>query len=573
MNRHENEMGLFTSTEAHFTDRQKAHTKFWAKYERPPLEEYYDYIIERRYLLVPQDVRERKGSFFTPIIWVELSHKYIADVLGENWQDEYYVWDCAAGTGNLLAGLVNKYNVWASTLDQADVDVMKDRIRNGANLLEEQVFRFDFLNDEFTELPKGLLSIINDETKRKKLVIYINPPYGEGDARIGRGRRNVQVSRIHEKYKDELGRASGELFAQFFIRIYRELDGAYLAEFSTTKILQAPNFEAFRNVFLAKLERFFVVPADTFDNVGGQFPIGFLIWNTSHKEKFKPMIGDIYNENGCLCGKKTVNSYDRSKYLSDWLEENSKHISDKVVGHLASVGNDFQHQNCLFINDVARKRTAGGRHTRISAENLLVVAVYFAVRKSIPQNWLNDRDQFLYPQNGWERDFETQSDCLTYSLFNNNIQSKFCENYWIPFTEKEVNARGNFDSHFMTDFMAGKMQIDRLAEAEATGELFPVARERRVGAMVFSREARDVLEAGTELWKYYHAQPKCNVNASLYDIREHFQGRDENGRMGNKSKNAIYNALIANLRSTLKTLAANIGPKIYAYGFFGGVAR
>jgi hypothetical protein len=57
--------------------------------------------------------RERKGAFYTPRIWVELSQKYIADVLGANWQDEYYVWDCAAGTGNLLAGLTNKYNVWA----------------------------------------------------------------------------------------------------------------------------------------------------------------------------------------------------------------------------------------------------------------------------------------------------------------------------------------------------------------------------------------------------------------------------------------------------------------------------
>lgn len=63
--------------------------------------------------------------------------KYLADTLGEDWQDEYYVWDCAAGTGNLLAGLTNKYNIWASTLDQQDVNVMHDRINNGANLLHD----------------------------------------------------------------------------------------------------------------------------------------------------------------------------------------------------------------------------------------------------------------------------------------------------------------------------------------------------------------------------------------------------------------------------------------------------
>jgi len=78
------------------------------KYERPPLEEYWDYIINRRDLLVPQDIRERKGSFFTPRQWVELSQKYIGDALGDDWQDEYVIWDCAAGTGNLLAGLTTK---------------------------------------------------------------------------------------------------------------------------------------------------------------------------------------------------------------------------------------------------------------------------------------------------------------------------------------------------------------------------------------------------------------------------------------------------------------------------------
>lgn len=78
------EFGLFASKEANFRDNQKAHTKFWNKYDRPPKEEYWDYIVERRDLLVPQDVRERKGSFFTPQIWVELSQKYLADTLGEN---------------------------------------------------------------------------------------------------------------------------------------------------------------------------------------------------------------------------------------------------------------------------------------------------------------------------------------------------------------------------------------------------------------------------------------------------------------------------------------------------------
>lgn len=232
-------------------------------------------------MLVPQDVRERKGSYFTPQKWVELSQQYLAAELGENWQDEYTVWDCAAGTGNLLNGLTNKYNIWASTLDQADVDVMHDRIVNGANLLDSHVFQFDFLNDPFNKLPQPLQDIINNEEKRKKLVIYINPPYAEAANKRtvtgnGENKTNVAVKNLmYEQYSSKIGIAGRELFAQFFIRIYYEIPSSVLAEFSTLKILQAPNFRDFRATFRAKLGRNFCVPADTFDNVKGKFPIGF----------------------------------------------------------------------------------------------------------------------------------------------------------------------------------------------------------------------------------------------------------------------------------------------------------
>jgi hypothetical protein len=83
----------------------------------------------------------------------------------------------------------------------------------------------------------------------------------------------------------------------------------------------------------------------------------------------------------------------------------------------------------------------------------------------------------------------------------------------------------------------------------------------------FSLEARVVFEAGKELWKYYHAQPKCNVNASLYDIREHFQGRNDNGKMNSKSDDEKYTERITALRNSIKMLAKKIEPKVYEYGF------
>jgi hypothetical protein len=83
----------------------------------------------------------------------------------------------------------------------------------------------------------------------------------------------------------------------------------------------------------------------------------------------------------------------------------------------------------------------------------------------------------------------------------------------------------------------------------------------------FSLEATKVFDAGRELWKYYHAQKKCNVNASLYDIREYFQGRNDKGKMNNVSEDEKYNELITNLRLALKALTKKIEPKVYEYEF------
>lgn len=547
---------------------------FWKRYKRPPLKEYQEYIIERRDLLVPQDIRERKGAFFTPRQWVELSQKYLTDYLGENWQDEYYIWDCAAGTGNLLAGLTNKYNIYASTLDQADVNVMHERIEHGANLLKNHVFQFDFLNDEFIpqkeggKMPDSLYEIISDEEKRKKLVIYINPPYAEGDNVRGIGRKNVHVSRIHSKYQDIIGKASSEMFAQFFTRIYNEIPNCKLGEFSKLKILQAPNFSDFRNFYRAKLEKIFVVPANTFDNVSGEFPIGFFIWDTNKKEIFKETIADVYDKKGRFIGIKLLPSYDGEKYISDWLNEKSKNISPNYIGHLASVGNDFQNQRMVFLDNEEKENwKKGGRHTRISGENLIPMCIYLSVRHCIPADWLNDRDQFLYPNDGWQTDTEFQSDCLAYTLFHgqNRISSKESINHWIPFTEQEVDAPERFASNFMTDFIKGKIKPMEEEHQKIFNQdnlnLIPSA------PPVFSSEAQVVFDAGRELWRYYMKQENINPNASLYDIREHFQGRNDKGKMNNNSSDETYTQLIGKMREALKVLAEKITPKVFEYGF------
>lgn len=574
-------------SEATFNDGKTAYNQFWNKYVRPPRKEYLDLILKRRDLLIPQDLRRYQGAFFTPPQWVQKSQEYLAMELGEDWQKEYYVWDCCAGTGNLLFGLTEKYRVYASTLDNADVQVMHERIKEKSlDLLDSHVFQFDFLNDSFDRLPQSLQEIINDPEKRRKLVVYINPPYAEAADKstvVGRGKNKTNVAvtnKTYNKYINRIGIAGREVFAQFFMRIYDEISTSVLAQFSTLKIEQAPNFRDFRQAFRAKLGRNFIVPANSFDNVKGQFPIGFFIWHLDEEAIFTQTTTDVFDAKGKSLGNKTLIAYDSFLSINEWIISTRNRDGEQNIGFMSAKGNDFQNTNYIFIiND--KKQLPHPRGTWITTKNITEISIYLAVRHAVEATWINDRDQFLYPNDGWKSDIRFQNDSLIFTLFSNsnNIQSQHGANHWIPFCEEEVGAQDNFESHFMHDFIMGKVKEEKPQQKETMQDLFAEQDSQTTDdssftptePLEFSQEAHAVLDAGRELWRYYHKQAGANPNASYYDIKMHFQGtkttKSGKVQMNSTSKDATYNTLIANLRQAMKGLAAHIEPKIYEYGF------
>ncbi|MHB9291187.1 hypothetical protein Holit_00259 [Hollandina sp. SP2] len=542
----ENISGRLFTSDIGFTDNGEAYSRFWNKYERPPASIYRQFIIDRRDLLVPQNIREVKGSFFTPKIWADKSKEYLARVFGENWQEEYFVWDCAAGTGNLLAGLTNKYRVWASDIDEGNIETIQSLIDidDSLDLLPVHVFQFDFLNDSFDKVPEGLRNIINDPEKRKKLIVYINPPYAEAGNQkmpMGGGSPKTGVS-VHNKTKDRykrfIGAATNELFAQFMARIYQEIPGCTVALFSKVKFVCTQNFIKFRKFFNAAYKSGFVVRAHTFDNVQGKFPIAFTIWDLNG-ERFPEYIDVDIPEDG---GKKRFWD-DFNKSINHWIRTFDNHPEGNI-GLLICESPDFQKIHQPYFTLSIEKRTS--RQFFCNERTLFISCVYFAVRLCIEPTWINDRDQFLYPNDGYKTDREFQNNCLIFTLFHgqNRISSHDGVNHWIPFTEKEVNPQEKFESNFMSGFLKGKR---------------------------LSAEAQAVLAAGRELWKYYHAKIRGNktasVNAAFYDIREFFQGRNERGTMKARSEDETYNALIGTLREKLGILTKKIRPKVYEYGF------
>jgi hypothetical protein len=422
---------------------------------------------------------------------------------------------------------------------------MKALIDEGFNLLPTHVFRFDFLNDKFDKLPTELKKIIDDPEKRKKLIIYINPPYAESSGGPGAKKGVTTSHATHFEYKDCLGKAANELFAHFMTHVYVQLKGVHLAVFSTLKYLNSSNFTKFRDWFAAVFKKGFICKANTFDNVNGEFPIGFLVWDITgdeFKNRFPKAVKlDALNTDGSYIFKK--NFCNGQVYINKWITP--FRAEKNIIGNLYFTSNDFQQNNLVYIS--LQETGSHLSSIAINESNIFIASIYYSVRHCLDHTWINHNDQFLNPVgNDYKKDKAFLNDCLIYTLFGNKnrISCKDGVNHWIPFTEQEVDASEKFESNFMSNHLKGKS---------------------------FSPEAEIVLKNGLELWKYYHLKTKGNstvsANASFYDIREFFQGRNANGKINNKSTDETYNKIIKTLRNNVKLLAQKIEPKIYEYGF------
>ena len=292
-------------------------------------------------------------------------------------------------------------------------------------------------------------------------------------------------------------------------------------------------------------------------------------------QEFTSTVTDVYDAKGEFQGQKHIAVEESTHSINDWIINSRNRSGEKKIGYMSAKGADFQNFNYNFIiND--KSQLPHPRGTWITTHNIIEISVYIAVRHCIEATWLNDRDQFLYPNDGWQTDNEFHTNCLVYTLFHgqNRISSAHGTNHWIPFSEEEVNAQETFDSHFMSDYIAGRLPQETSSATEA--DLFTdteTSAEVKPQPLAFSAEATAVMDAGRVLWRYYHTQPvaRTQPNASFYDIRLYFQGTKTTAKgrqqMNTESTDPTYTSLITDLRQKMKALARAIEPKVYEYGF------
>ncbi|EQL69419.1 hypothetical protein N407_08180 [Helicobacter pylori FD662] len=280
---------------------------------------------------------------------------------------------------------------------------------------------------------------------------------------------------------------------------------------------------------------------------------------------------EVFDSHGGFLGYKNIIN-ENVKNIHMWLKQKEKIESMEILGYIDTPTPDFQGSPSVAI---INNKNSSKRHSvyfAITGSNILLGSVFFSIRHCIKATWQNDRDQFYAPyDDAFQDDSEFKNNCLVFMLFHtqNRITTTQGTNHFIPFSEDEVNAKERYSSHVLLDFLKGGIK------EEGVNLFLNDKKENK--PLEFSPSALKVFDAGREIYRYYHTQDfknrpynaPYNANASLYDIKEFFQGRNAQGKLNSppKAKDEYYKQLYANLQDALKDLAKEIQPKVYEYGF------
>lgn len=413
--------------------------------------------------LIEDDARRRQGAFFTPRLWVDEAHRELDRVLGPKWRQECVVWDPAAGTANLT----RDYSDWgclvSSTAERSDVDAMTVQGWGGVS------FQYDFLNpgveSPFFEdasvkniVPESVDTMLRAAAKAgKRLVFLMNPPYGtasnagteEGDHKAG-----IALTGVNLRMKAEKISASQQLYAQFMYRcatIAQEYGFKQytVAVYSKPTFMCSGSYHGFREFWYStfQYQAGMLFQASHFADVSGRWGISFTIWNSGGST---PMDADLPVQikdvpaglfDVVPQGMKSIyNSDDRE--ASAWIRESTRGLkgvdapqmssgllikqkgpvtlAPGFLGFLVSAGNAPQYSG----TQVWWCSAAGLCGNALAGVTLLpsnwrrAVALYGA-RKLVQGNWINDKDEYLRPDETQPGYDQWVDDCHIYALLHN----------------------------------------------------------------------------------------------------------------------------------------------------------
>lgn len=548
-------------------DSYKAFVSHFERNYKPREKEVFTSISDR---LIEDTIRRFKGEFYTPTTWVDEAHLMISKQLGENWKEDYVVWDCAWGTGNLTRDYRFK-KLYCSTLNDSDLDI--GRKYN----VEASKFQYDFLNDDielisgqellkdYYKLPVDLLKVLLED---KPILFFINPPYATANnagTKEGDHKEGVAQTKMNTIMKNEhMGYASQQLYAQFLYKILKikqtfNLTNINIAVFSPTLYLTIGGFKGFRKLFLEEFNftEAMLFNAKNFNDCKESWGIGFSIWKTGKcidKNNFIHEVKMLDSNNNIIktMNKNIYNLDDREETCSDWIkkevirmktkdapqmssaikikQKGRGKLVDGALGYYVNVGNSIYKNN----TDVYLLSSAGSTANGISIipENFKKVCSNFASRKLITgkyNNWINQKDEYVVPNINNEEYLEFENDSIIYSLFNTASNQSSLRK--IMYSNKIWNIKNEF-------FFMSVEEIKELANENENDDIYEDIRaygnERYVFKLLeeinLSNEAKAVLDKAIELtinsFKYRELfneeKPEYQINtwdAGWYQIK------------------------------------------------------
>jgi hypothetical protein len=489
-------------------------------------------IVDR---IVEDETRRRKGEFFTPTIWVDEAHKMITESFGENWKEEYVVWDPACGTLNLTRDYKFK-ELYCSTIEESDIQTA-DQMKYNPEAVK---FQYDFLNDGIVggkidiegdlKLPKGLKQAL---LEGKKMIILMNPPYGTANnAGADSGDKSgIALTELNKMMKSEnWGASSQQLYAQFLFRLSK-INDVKICIFSPPLFMSGGSYKEFRNKFLNfyGFNSGFLMNAGEFDGTS-DWGLSFTIWSDKidRKNEFRLKveksneIGEIeylfdkiiYNLDGKVEASKWVRLEIKSIKTNKDVPQMSSALNIKTIGKSMngsisefSIGYFNNAGNSIFKNstDVGLFSFAmsQGHGLICIKENFNKISSLFTARKSIKPNWINQKDEYMAPNESHPLWQQFQHDSLVYSLFNTSSNQSSLRQ--IKYKDKLWDIKNEF-------FWMSKDQMMELSEKKYFDDLYRDARssdERYVYTLLhkdgvyekLSPDAKLVLDMATELVK------------------------------------------------------------------------
>ena len=540
--------------------------------------------------LIEDTDRRNNGDFWTPTPFVDYAHKMISEQLGENWKNEYVVWDNCCGGLNLTRDY--KFNeLYCSTLFESELKI-GERYNT-----EATKFQFDFLNDPIDKLPKGLIEAFE---QNKKFVFFLNPPYATSANKMGadgsskKGVAKTMVNNV--MLSDKIGASSQNLYAQFFYRIIMikrkfNLTNCYIALFSPTLFLSGPSWANFRTVYLNEFafDNGVQFKASHFADVADTWGISFSLWHngeTTDKNNFNYTLID--NENGEIVevGNKAIYNTDVLQTASEWVKTPSKikgedcpqmtnAINVKTEGK-TMCGRMIKNAFGYFFNDSNNvdQNTQGvslftsaytkGHGVSILPDNFTRCTALFAARKLIEKNWINSKDEYLAPNENHPQWKDFVNDSVIYSLFNTASNQSSLRN--IEYKGRKWDIKNEFCWYDINKVkeLANENNLDFTYNDANTTEQRFVYKYIREHDGEFSKEALDVLDKANDmLWKSFKYRKLFNEEHPEYQIM--------NADLGYYQLKALYKDYMADdleeFKKLYKVLSDKMCPMVYELGF------